>query len=113
MTLPSLPDFTGLTPPYREKEDAIANLDDRGSAYVPMFSGSNFSDDKISRPLEGANCNVAFPASWSHWRCAMWRMMNDCPGCGWTYERGFITVGVPTLKGQLTAAVLNRIFANR
>lgn len=87
----------------------LRTLTTEEALYVPMISGGNFADDTIVRPIEGANCNVAFPASWSHWRRAMWRMVNDCPGCGWTYERGFVTVGVPTIGGEVTAWLLNRI----
>lgn len=90
----------------------LRTLTTEESLYIPMFSDNNWMVDKITKPVEGANCNVGFPATWSHWRCAVWRMMNDCPGCGWTYENGFQTMGVPTLAGQLTAAALNRIFPN-
>lgn len=75
-------------------------------SYVPNFSGCNIEDD-ISAPLEGANCNVVFPRCWNYWRRAIWRRDNDCPGAGWNYERGFHTIGVPTIASSIAAKFLN------
>ena len=85
-------------------------LTSQEATYVPMFMGGNFMDETVRKPVEGANCNVAFPASWGHWQCAMWRKLNDCPGCGWTYEDGFIAVGPRTVRGQMIAKFFNWVF---
>jgi hypothetical protein len=74
--------------------------------YLPQLSGGNWMGS-TAEPVEGANNNVAFPRAWSHWKCARWRYLNDCPGCGWTYESGFAPVGVQTHGNRLAAAFLN------
>jgi len=87
----------------------IEVLEPEQISYLPLFHGSNIQGD-VESPVEGANCNVVFPNQWGHWRCAMWRQQNDCPGAGWDYERGFHTIGVPTIGGRFVAWALNRIY---
>lgn len=88
---------------------AVRRLSFDEASYLPMFSGGNFMDDDTREPREGASCNVVFPASWGHWGAALWRRKHDCPGCGWTYEEGFKTCGIPTFGGTLLAYILNRL----
>ncbi len=63
-----------------------------------------------AEPLRFANNNVAFPHGWGHWRAALWRRENDCPGAGWARERGFSECGPPTIPGLVTAFLLNAWF---
>jgi hypothetical protein len=75
-----------------------------------MFEGCTFHDRSISSPVDLGDDNVRFPASWSHWRQAIWRYHHNCPGCGWTAEEGFRTVGVPTYYDEAMADLLNWVY---
>lgn len=70
------------------------------------FRGCSWFGD-VTSPVEELNGNVTFPRSWGHWRAAIWRFWNDCPGANWDRERGFYVSGIPTPERDMMAAFLN------